>query len=110
MVFIAGNSILLLLEVISPCKYKIDSIILVFGYWHGVSLSITLFFSFMGSFMLNSYSTKMVQDIYLLPDGRSIEVNYFNAFWVIFWNHIDQLILDPEVGIVANIESRLSVS
>ena len=44
----------------------------------------TLFFSFMGAFMLNGYSTKMIQDIYLLPDGRNIEVVFFNAFWVSF--------------------------
>ena len=42
----------------------------------------TLFFSFMGAFMLNNYSTKMIQDIYLLPDGKYIDVMYFNAFWV----------------------------
>ena len=32
--------------------------------------------------MLHHYSTKMISDIYLLPDGKSIEVQYFNAFWV----------------------------
>ena len=42
----------------------------------------TLFFSFMGSYMLHHYSTRMIQDIYLLPDGRTIEVSFFNAFWV----------------------------
>ncbi|TNV71922.1 hypothetical protein FGO68_gene17578 [Halteria grandinella] len=72
MVFIAGNSILLLLEIVSP----------FFGYWHGVSMGMTLFFSFMGGMMLNSYSTKMIQDIWLMPDGRHIEVTFFNAFWI----------------------------
>ena len=32
--------------------------------------------------MLQHYSTRMIQDIYLLPDGRTIELNFFNAFWV----------------------------
>jgi hypothetical protein len=45
-------------------------------------MSMTLFFSFVGALMLNNYSTKMLQDIWLLPDGRNIEVTYFNAFWV----------------------------
>jgi hypothetical protein len=42
----------------------------------------TLFFSFAGSFMLNHYSTRMIQDIWLQPDGKTIEVQFFNAFWV----------------------------
>ena len=55
MVFIAGNSILLLLEVLSPCKYNTCIIFIqniVFGYWHGVSLSMTLLFSFIGTYMI----------------------------------------------------------
>ena len=45
-------------------------IILVFGYWHGFSLGASLAFSFIGTFMLHYYSTKMVNDVYLLPDGK----------------------------------------
>eukprot|EP00347_Sterkiella_histriomuscorum_P011810 403371013 len=72
MIFIAGNSLLLLLEVLSP----------FFGYWHGVSLSMTLMFSLIGSFMIQHYSTRMINNIYILPDGQHIEIEYFNAFWI----------------------------
>ncbi|CDW75092.1 UNKNOWN [Stylonychia lemnae] len=72
MIFIAGNSLLLLLEVLSP----------FFGYWHGVSLSMTLLFSFIGTYMIQYYSTRLIHDIYIIKDGKFCEVTYYNALWI----------------------------
>ena len=70
---------------------------LVFGYWHGVSLASSLGFSFIGTWMLHYYSRRMVNDIYMLKDGKHIEVTYMNAFWVIeSFNTVDALNLEIE--------------
>ena len=42
----------------------------------------TLMFSLAGTYMINYYSTRMIEDIYLMPDGQFIEVKFHNAFWV----------------------------
>jgi hypothetical protein len=66
----------------------------------------TLFFSAMGSWMLHHYSTRMIQDLYVMPDGRTIEVTFFNAFWVSFFEKI-RACVDTEDGEAANFQPRL---
>lgn len=58
------------------------NLIIVFGYWHGVSMSMSLGFSLLGTYAINYYSTRMIEDIYVLKDGDWIEVKFHNAFWV----------------------------
>jgi len=68
--FILGNGSLLALELMSP----------FFGYWHAVSEALIVIFSMTGARFLHYYSTRMVHNLYLLPDGKQIEVEYFSAF------------------------------
>ena len=68
--FIAGNGFLLITEIVSP----------FFGYWHGVSLLATVLFNLLGTRMLNYYSTRMCNNIYLLKDGKHVEIELMNAF------------------------------
>jgi hypothetical protein len=72
MVFIGGNSFLLLLELTSP----------FFGYFHGMTLLTTVLLNLLGSRMLNYYSSKMVNSIWLLRDGKNVEVEFMNAFFM----------------------------
>jgi hypothetical protein len=66
----------------------------------------TLFFSAMGSWMLHHYSTRMIQDLYVMPDGRTIEVTFFNAFWVSLFGNI-RACVDSEDGQAANFQPWL---
>ncbi len=72
MLFVADNSLLLILEVTSP----------LFGYWHGVSLLTTVLLNLLGSRMLNHYSTRMVNSMCLLRDGKTVEIEFMNAFFL----------------------------
>ena len=69
-IFLLGNSLLLALELMNP----------LFGYWHALSESLIIIFSLTGARMLHHYSTRMVHNIWLLPDGRTIEVEFMSAF------------------------------
>ena len=72
MFFVVGNSMLLIAEVMNP----------FFGYYHSLSLVVTVMASLIGSRMLDYYSTKMVSNIWLHRDGRTIEVDFMNAFFL----------------------------
>ena len=72
MFFIAGNTVLLILELTSP----------FFGYWHGLSLLATVLLNLLGSRMLNYYSTRMINSVWLLRDGKHVEVEFMNAFFL----------------------------
>ena len=72
MVFIGGNTMLLILELTSP----------FFGYWHGVSLLATVLLNLLGSRMLHYYSTRMINSMWLLRDGKTVEVEFMNAFFL----------------------------
>ena len=54
----------------------------VFGYWHGMSLMVTVMLNFLGSRMLHYYSTRTINNLWLLKDGRHVEVEFMNAFFV----------------------------
>ena len=69
--FIGGNSILLAAEVMSP----------LFGYWHGISEAMLIGMSLIGSYALNYYSTRMVNDLWLFDDGKTVEIEFMNAFF-----------------------------
>ena len=70
MVFLCGNSMLLALEAMNP----------FFGYWHGVSESLIIVFSLTGARMLHHYSTRMINNMWLLPDGKRVEIEFMSAF------------------------------
>ena len=70
--FMVGNTALLTAEMISP----------LFGYWHAISESLTIGLNLIGSSMLHYYSTRMVNNIWILEDGRSVEVEFMDAFFV----------------------------
>lgn len=72
MFFVISNSALLVLEVCSP----------FFGYWHGISLFSTVLLAMTGSRMLQYYSSRMVNNMWLLKDGKTIEVEFMNAFFL----------------------------
>jgi hypothetical protein len=72
MCFIGGNTFLLILEVTSP----------FFGYWHGMSLLTTVLLNLLGSRMLNHYSSRMVNNMWLLKDGKNVEIEFMNAFFL----------------------------
>ena len=72
MFFIASNSVLFVLELTSP----------FFGYWHGVSLLSTVLLSLLGSRMLHYYSTRMINNIWIFKDGRNVEIEFMNAFFL----------------------------
>ena len=72
MAFIVGNSALLILEITSP----------FFGYWHGISLLSTVLINLSGSRMLHYYSTRMVNSMWLLKDGHTVEIEFLNAFFM----------------------------
>ena len=63
---------LLILELVSP----------FFGYWHGVSLLATVLLNLLGSRMLHYYSTRMVNNMWLLRDGKTVEIEFMNAFFL----------------------------
>ena len=63
---------LLILELVSP----------FFGYWHGVSLLATVLLNLLGSRMLHFYSTRMVNNMWLLRDGKTVEIEFMNAFFL----------------------------
>ena len=46
------------------------------------SLASALFLNGTGTLMLNYYSTRMAENIYIYENGRMLEVDYFNAFFV----------------------------
>ena len=69
--FIGGNSILLACEMISP----------LFGYWHGIYEALTVGMSLVGSYALNYYSTRFINDVWLMEDGKTVEVEFLNAFF-----------------------------
>ena len=54
--------------------------ILVFGYYHGLSLLTIVLFNLLGSRMLHYYSTLMVNDMFLHKDGKNVDVNFMSAF------------------------------
>ena len=68
--FLCGNSTLLSLEMMNP----------FFGYWHGVSEAMIVIFSLAGARALHHYSVRMIHNIWLLPDNKSVEVEFFGAF------------------------------
>ena len=68
--FLCGNSVLLALELMNP----------FFGYWHGLSESLIIIFSLTGARALHHYSTNMVNNLWLLPDGKHIEIEFMSAF------------------------------
>lgn len=72
MVFIAGNTFLLVLEITSP----------FFGYWHGISLLTTVLLNLLGSRMLHYYSTRMINNMWVLQGGKHVEVEFMNAFFM----------------------------
>lgn len=72
MVFIGGNTMLLILELTSP----------FFGYWHGMSLLATVLLNLLGSRMLHYYSTRMINNLWLLRDGKTVEVEFMSAFFL----------------------------
>mmetsp|Transcript_18648 Transcript_18648/g.17739 ORF Transcript_18648/g.17739 Transcript_18648/m.17739 type:complete len:134 (-) Transcript_18648:135-536(-) len=69
--FLSCTSVLFVLEFMSP----------FFGFWHSFWLVSSMGFSLVGSYALHYYSTKMVNDIYLLPDGKHVQINFMSAFW-----------------------------
>jgi hypothetical protein len=69
--FIGGNSTLLALEILNP----------FFGFWHGLSQSLIVLFSLIGSRMLHHYSSRMVSDMWLLEDGKNVHIDFMNAFF-----------------------------
>ena len=69
--FFCGNSVLLVLEVINP----------FFGFWHSFSESMMILFSVSGSSLLQYYSKRMINDIWLEQDGSHVEVQFMNAFF-----------------------------
>ena len=70
--FIIGNSGLLIIEVVSPCKSRFALNFLVFGYWHGLSMLTVVLMSLTGARMLQSYSCRMVNNMWLLRDGKNV--------------------------------------
>ena len=54
----------------------------MFGYWHAISESLTIGLNLIGSSMLHYYSTRMINNIWILEDGRSVEVEFMDAFFV----------------------------
>ncbi len=72
MFFVMSNSALLVLEVCSP----------FFGYWHGVSLLTTVLLALSGSRMLQYYSSRMVNNMWLMKDGKTVEIEFMNAFFL----------------------------
>ena len=76
--FIVCNGALLVAEITSPCKYFCltdnFTFLIVFGYWHGVSLLATILLNLLGSRMLNYYSSRMVNSMWLLRDGKTVEM------------------------------------
>ena len=69
--FIAGNTALLALELLNP----------LFGFWHALSEGLIVSFSIAGAAMLQHYSSRMVSNLYIYPDGKHIKVNFMNAFF-----------------------------
>jgi len=89
--FMIGNTALLTAEMISPRKYylfyllnfmTLVFILLVFGYWHAVSESLTIGLNLIGSKMLHYYSTRMINNIWLLEDGKTVQIEFMDAFFV----------------------------
>ena len=90
--FIATSSFLLVMEIVSPCKYlsKLDNLInsslfaffSVFGWWHGISLLATIMLNLTGTRMLHYYSTRMVNTIWLHRNGHFVDIEFLNAFFV----------------------------
>ena len=68
--FLAGNSVLYIMELTSP----------FFGYWHGVALLSTVLLNLIGARMLHYYSSRMVNNMWLHRDGKTVEVEFMNAF------------------------------
>ena len=54
----------------------------MFGYWHAISESLTIGLNLIGSRMLHYYSTRMVNNIWILEDGKSVEIEFMDAFFV----------------------------
>ena len=68
--FLCGFSALQAFEFMNP----------FFGYWHSLSNILIIIFSGTGARALHHYSTRTVHNIWLLPDGKHIEVEFFSAF------------------------------
>ena len=65
-------SLLLGFEIVNP----------FFGWWHGLSNSFMVIVGLIGSRMLHHYSTRMVNNLWILQDGKHIEVQFMNAFFL----------------------------
>ena len=72
MLFTLGNSMLLIAEVMNP----------FFGYYHSLSLTATVLLSLTGSRMLDYYSRRMINNLWLHKDGKTVEIDYMSAFFL----------------------------
>lgn len=68
---VTSNSTLLALELTTP----------FFGWWHGMSLIAGIGSSVLFGAGLHVYSQKFVHEIFLKKDGKTIWVDYLNAFF-----------------------------
>jgi len=71
-VFIVGNGALLALELLNP----------FFGFWHGLSEGLIVLGSLIGSRFLHHYSSRMVNDLWIYGDGKHVEIQFMNAFFL----------------------------
>jgi hypothetical protein len=72
MLYIYGNSTLLYFEMLDP----------VYGYFHGLMLSLALSFSWLGFFIVGNISQKTVYKIYELEGGRRLKIEYLSFYKV----------------------------
>ena len=54
----------------------------VFGWWHGMAESLIVLGSIGGAGMLNYYSTRMINDLWVHSDGKHVEIQFMNAFFM----------------------------
>lgn len=68
--FFTGNAALLTFEIINP----------YFGWWHAFSLCTAMGASVVYGYILQYYSSRMVQDIFIKSSGKEYRVKFLNAF------------------------------
>ena len=66
-----SNSVLFALELMNP----------FFGFWHALSEGMICILALVSARFLHHYSTRMVNNLWLLSDGRNIEIDFMNAFF-----------------------------
>lgn len=57
-------------------------LLVVFGWWHGISLLATILLNLLGTRMLHYYSTRMVNSVWLHRNGQLVDIEFMNAFFV----------------------------